>query len=118
MRLTLSSAPRQAPPGSNGRYDAIIIGAGLSGVTAAALCEQAAQSIIQEVPGIRAVTVHVLSQIGRRVDEPQVCAALVHPEGRELRLAIKDAIAEVLDSRLVRVSEVGQAIRDQKLRFF
>jgi S-adenosylmethionine synthetase len=78
----------------------------------------AAQNIIEQVPSVRAVTVHVLSQIGAPLDQPLVATALVHPANGPLTPSIEADVQSVLDGHLAQVNSIRTRILNQELTLF
>jgi len=78
----------------------------------------AAQDIIERVPTVRAVTVHVLSQIGAPLDQPLVATALVHATNGRLTPSIQADVQSVLDEHLADVSSLRTRILDRELPLF
>jgi S-adenosylmethionine synthetase len=78
----------------------------------------AAQDIIERVPTVRAVTVHVLSQIGAPLDQPLVATALVHATNGRLTPSIQADVQSVLDEHLADVSSLRTRILDRELTLF
>jgi S-adenosylmethionine synthetase len=78
----------------------------------------AAQDIIERVPTVRAVTVHVLSQIGAPLDQPLVAAALVHATNGRLTPSIQADVQSVLDEHLADVNSLRTHILNRELTLF
>jgi len=78
----------------------------------------AAQDIIEQVPSVRAVTVHVLSQIGAPLDQPLVATALVHPANGPLTPSIQADVQSVLDGHLAQVNSIRTRILNRELTLF
>ena len=78
----------------------------------------AAQDIIERVPTVRAVTVHVLSQIGAPLDQPLVATALVHATNGHLTPSAQADVQSVLDEHLADVSSLRTHILNQELTLF
>ena len=78
----------------------------------------AAQDIIERVPTVRAVTVHVLSQIGAPLDQPLVATALVHATNGRLTPSIQADVQSVLDEHLADVNSLRTHILNRELTLF
>ncbi len=78
----------------------------------------AAQDIVDRVPTVRAVTVHVLSQIGAPLDRPLVATALVHPANGSLTPSVQADVESVLDEHLAQVNSIRDRMLDQELTLF
>ena len=78
----------------------------------------AAQDIIERVPTVRAVTVHVLSQIGAPLDQPLVATALVHATNGHLTPSIQADVQSVLDEHLAEVGTLRTRILNRELTLF
>ena len=78
----------------------------------------AAQDIIERVPTVRAVTVHVLSQIGAPLDQPLIATALVHATNGRLTPSIQADVQSVLDEHLADISSLRTRILDRELTLF
>ena len=78
----------------------------------------AAQDIIERVPTVRAVTVHVLSQIGAPLDQPLVATALVHLANGHLTPSIQADVQSVLDEHLAEVGTLRTRILNRELTLF
>lgn len=82
------------------------------------LALEAAQDIVAHVPQARAVTIHVLSQIGHPLDEPLVASAQVYPANGALTAATEAAIHEILDTHLATIYEMRERVLRQELPLF
>ena len=78
----------------------------------------AAQDIIERVPTVRAVTVHVLSQIGAPLDQPLVATALVHATNGRLTPSVQADVQSVLDEHLADVNSLRTHILNRELTLF
>ena len=78
----------------------------------------AAQDIVEHVPTVRDVTVHVLSQIGAPLDQPLIATALVHPTNGHLTPSIQADVQSVLDEHLSNVSTLRTRILNRELTLF
>jgi len=69
-----------------------------------------AESVTDEVDGIRDLQVRLLSQIGRPIDEPHVAdAQIVTAEGVDIE-DIKDEVTEIIDRELADVSAITRKV--------
>ena len=82
------------------------------------LALRAAQSVVEEVKGIKAATVYVLAQIGKPLDQPLVATAQVHAENGLLSDKLASEARAVLEEHLVNVADVGELIRKGELVLF
>jgi len=82
------------------------------------LALRAAQSIVEEVRGIKGATVYVLAQIGKPLDQPLVATVQVSTANGQLSDTIADEARAVLEHHLVNVAEVGELIRQGELTLF
>lgn len=78
----------------------------------------AARAIVEEVKGIRAATVYILSQIGKPLDQPLVATVQVYPANGPLLPTIAAEAQAVLDHHLANVAEVGKLIRQGEFYLF
>lgn len=76
------------------------------------------QAIVKEVPGIREVTVYILSQIGKPLDQPLVATALIRPEGGELTDSMRQDVEDVIDYQLAHVADVTKTILRGEISLF
>jgi len=82
------------------------------------LALRAAQAVVEEIKGVKAVTVYVLAQIGKPLDRPLVATAQVHTDNNQLSEEIAPQVRAVLDYHLANVAEVGELIRQGKISLF
>ncbi|GAB7008814.1 methionine adenosyltransferase [Halorubrum trueperi] len=82
------------------------------------LSTRIAESVTDEVDGIRDLQVRLLSQIGRPIDEPHVAdAQLVTVEGVELD-DIEDEVVSIVDDELADVTDVTRSVIDGDVSTF
>ncbi|WP_418285295.1 methionine adenosyltransferase [Halorubrum sp. DTA46] len=82
------------------------------------LSTRIAESVTDEVDGIRDLQVRLLSQIGRPIDEPHVAdAQLVTEEGVALG-DIEDEVRAIVDDELANVSDVTRSVIDGDVSTF
>ncbi len=82
------------------------------------LAMHAAQAIVEQVKGVKAVTVYVLSQIGKPLDQPLVATAQVYPSSGSLAKQVEAEARAVLDHYLANVAEIGKLIRQGEFYLF
>jgi S-adenosylmethionine synthetase len=78
----------------------------------------AAQDVVERVPTVRAVTIHVLSQIGAPLDQPLMATALVHAANGVLTPSIQADVQSVLDEHLAEVNSIRDRILKRELTLF
>ncbi|MFA1610450.1 methionine adenosyltransferase [Halobellus rubicundus] len=77
-----------------------------------------AETVVDEVDGIRDLQVRLLSQIGRPIDQPHVADAKVVTEpGADLD-ALEPEIRAIVDDRLANVSDITRRVIDGELSTF
>ncbi|WP_435099132.1 methionine adenosyltransferase [Halorubrum sp. N11] len=82
------------------------------------LSTRIAESVTQEVDGIRDLQVRLLSQIGRPIDEPHVAdAQLVTEEGVAID-DIEPEVREIVDRELANVTDVTRSVIDGDVSTF
>ncbi|WP_144921184.1 methionine adenosyltransferase [Halorubrum salsamenti] len=82
------------------------------------LSTRIAESVTDEVDGIRDLQVRLLSQIGRPIDEPHVAdAQLVTEEGLEVD-DIEEEVAAIVDEELANVTDVTRSVIDGDVSTF
>jgi S-adenosylmethionine synthetase len=82
------------------------------------LSTEIAESVVEEVDGIRDLRIRLLSQIGRPIDQPHVADAhIVAEEGVSLG-DIEEEVVEIVDRELANVSEITQRTIDGELSTF
>ena len=82
------------------------------------LSTRVAESVTEEVDGIRDLQVRLLSQIGRPIDEPHVAdAQLVTEEGIEVD-DIEDEVVAIVDEELANVTDVTRSVIDGDVSTF
>lgn len=82
------------------------------------LSTEIAESVVEEVDGIRDLRIRLLSQIGRPIDRPHVADAhVVTEEGLELS-DIEAEVVEIVDRELANVSAITQRTIDGELSTF
>jgi len=82
------------------------------------LSTRIAESVTDEVDGIRDLQVRLLSQIGRPIDEPHVAdAQLVTEEGLDIA-DIEDEVVAIVDDELANVTDVTRSVIDGDVSTF
>jgi S-adenosylmethionine synthetase len=77
----------------------------------------AARKLVEEIEGVAAATVYILSQIGKPLDQPLVANARIQPVD-EMLPALQAEVAEYMDEMLANVSDVGALIRRGEMPLF
>ncbi|WP_435182957.1 methionine adenosyltransferase [Halobellus sp. EA9] len=77
-----------------------------------------AETVVDEVDGIRDLQVRLLSQIGRPIDQPHVADAKVVTEPDADLDALEPEIRAIVDDRLANVSDVTRRVIDGELSTF
>jgi S-adenosylmethionine synthetase len=82
------------------------------------LSTEIAESVVDEVEGIRDLRVRLLSQIGRPIDRPHVADThVVTAPGVEL-VDIEDDVAAIIDEELANVTQITERVIDGDLSTF
>ncbi|WP_128906249.1 methionine adenosyltransferase [Halorubrum amylolyticum] len=82
------------------------------------LSTRIAESVTEEVDGIRDLQVRLLSQIGRPIDEPHVAdAQLVTEEGTDIA-DIEEEVVAIVDEELADVTDVTRSVIDGDVSTF
>jgi len=82
------------------------------------LSTRIAESVVDDVDGIRDLRIRLLSQIGRPIDQPHVADAhLVTTDDTDLH-EIEDDVTEIIDHHLANVTDITQAVIDGELDTF
>ena len=82
------------------------------------LSTEIAESVVDEVDGIRDMRIRLLSQIGRPIDQPHVADAEVATEDGVAIAEIEDEIVEIVDHELANVTDITQRVIDGQLSTF
>ncbi|MFB6088011.1 MAG: methionine adenosyltransferase [Haloarculaceae archaeon] len=82
------------------------------------LSTEIAQSVVEDVDGIRQLQVRLLSQIGRPIDEPHVADATIVPEDGVSVGDIEADVMAAIDDELASVTDVTQRVIDGELSTF
>ncbi len=82
------------------------------------LSTEIAESVVDDVDGIRDLRVRLLSQIGRPIDEPHVADVhVVAEDGVDLE-DVEEEITEIVDDQLADVTAITQRVIDGELTTF
>ncbi|MFW5964087.1 MAG: methionine adenosyltransferase, partial [Natronomonas sp.] len=77
-----------------------------------------AESVVDEVSGIREIRIRLLSQIGQPIDKPHVADAnLVTEDGVEVG-DIEDEVEAIIDRELANVTSITKRVIDGELTTF
>jgi len=82
------------------------------------LSTEIAESVVEDVDGIRQLQVRLLSQIGRPIDHPHVADAMVSTEEGVKLADIRDEIEAAIDEELAGVTDITQRVIDGELTTF
>lgn len=82
------------------------------------LSTKIAETVVEEVPGIRDMRVRLLSQIGRPIDQPHVADARVVTENEVDLADIEDEIIEIVDRELADVTSITRTVIEGGLTTF
>ncbi|QLG26948.1 methionine adenosyltransferase [Halorarum halophilum] len=77
-----------------------------------------AESVVEEVDGIRDLQVRLLSQIGRPIDEPHVADAQVVTEEGVAVADVEAEMVELIDERLANVTDITRRVIEGELSTF
>jgi S-adenosylmethionine synthetase len=82
------------------------------------LSTEIAQSVVEDVDGIRQLQVRLLSQIGQPIDQPHVADTQIVTEDGVAIDDIEDEVREAVDAELANVTDVTQRVIDGELSTF
>ena len=82
------------------------------------LSTEIAESVVEDVDGIRQLQVRLLSQIGRPIDHPHIADAMVSTEDDVRLQEIRDEIEAAIDDELANVTSITQRVIDGELSTF
>ncbi|WP_439026564.1 methionine adenosyltransferase [Haloarchaeobius sp. DT45] len=82
------------------------------------LSTEIAESVVDEVDGIRDLRIRLLSQIGRPIDQPHVADAHVVTEASVELADIEDEVSEIIDRELANVTDITRRVIDGELTTF
>ncbi len=82
------------------------------------LAIEIANEIVATVDGVREVYVMLLSEIGRRIDDPRVATARIIPESTEMTATIEHKAVRIMDEWLSNVQEITERAIRGELRTF
>jgi S-adenosylmethionine synthetase len=82
------------------------------------LANRIATEIVENVDGIREVQLQILSEIGRRIDDPKVATAQIIPLSGVNREWLEKKVRRIIDEGLSSVSEITKKATRGELRTF
>jgi len=82
------------------------------------LANRIASEIVENVDGIREVRLQILSEIGRRIDDPKVATAQIIPLSGVNREWLEKKVQRIIDEGLSSVSEITKKATRGELRTF
>ena len=82
------------------------------------LANRIANEIFERVVGVEEVYVKILSQIGRRIDEPKVASAQIIPTSDTNFNTIENAARKIIDENLAEVGKISEMVIEGKLSTF
>ncbi|WP_440989930.1 methionine adenosyltransferase [Haloarchaeobius baliensis] len=82
------------------------------------LSTEIAESVVDEVEGIRDLRIRLLSQIGRPIDQPHVADAHVVTADGVAVADIEDEVTEIVDRELAAVTDITRRVIDGELTTF
>ncbi|PSO49145.1 MAG: S-adenosylmethionine synthetase [Actinobacteria bacterium QS_8_72_14] len=82
------------------------------------LSTEIAESVVDEVDGIREIRIRLLSQIGQPIDEPHVADAAIVSEDGVAVADIEGEVTDVVDRELANVTDVTRRVIDGELSTF
>lgn len=82
------------------------------------LANKIANEVVENVDGIREVHIKILSEIGRRIDDPKVATAQIIPKSDVNRTGIEKKVQRITDEWLSNIAEITEmAIRGELKTF-
>ncbi|MBN1955748.1 MAG: methionine adenosyltransferase [Anaerolineae bacterium] len=78
----------------------------------------AARDIVENIPGVKDVTVYLLSQIGAPLDQPLITTAYVRPASGSLTSSLQADVQALLDTHLAQVHTVRERIIGREFNLF
>lgn len=82
------------------------------------LASKIASEVVENVDGVREVYIKVLSEIGRRIDDPKVATAQILPKSGVNPEAVKVKVKRITDEWLLNISEITEMAARGELRTF
>ncbi|MHC1579217.1 MAG: methionine adenosyltransferase [Candidatus Alkanophagales archaeon] len=82
------------------------------------LANKIANEVVERVAGVEEVYIKILSQIGHRIDEPQVASAQIVPSSDSNFNAIENAVRKIIDENLAEVGKISEMVIEGKLSTF
>jgi len=78
-----------------------------------------ANEVVDTVDGVREVYIKLLSEIGRRIDDPKVATAQIIPESTAAgTAAIEHKVARIMDDWLTNINEITEKATRGELKTF
>jgi glyceraldehyde-3-phosphate dehydrogenase (NAD(P))/S-adenosylmethionine synthetase len=82
------------------------------------LSTQIAESVVDQVPGIRDMRVRLLSQIGQPIDEPHIADIHLETDDTTTVADVEDDVQAIVDDELAHVTDITQRVIDGELTTF
>lgn len=82
------------------------------------LANKIANEVVENVDGIREVHIKILSEIGRRIDDPKVATAQIIPKSDVNRTGIEKKVMRITDEWLSNIAEITEMAIRGELRTF
>ena len=82
------------------------------------LANKMATDIIEKVDGVREVSIKLLSEIGRRIDNPKVATAQILTKSDVNRGAVEQNVKRITDEWLSNIAEITEMVIRGELRIF
>jgi S-adenosylmethionine synthetase len=82
------------------------------------LANKIANDVVENVDGIREVHIKILSEIGRRIDDPKVATAQIIPKSDVNGTGIEKKVMRITDEWLSNIAEITEMAIRGELRTF
>lgn len=82
------------------------------------LANKMATDIVEKVDGVREVSIKLLSEIGRRIDDPKVATAQILTKSDVNRGAVEQNVKRITDEWLSNIAEITEMVIRGELRIF
>ncbi|MBE0517364.1 MAG: methionine adenosyltransferase [Methanophagales archaeon] len=82
------------------------------------LANKMATDIVEKVDGVREVSIKLLSEIGRRIDDPKVATAQILTKSDVNRGAMEQNVKRITDEWLSNIAEITEMVIRGELRIF
>jgi S-adenosylmethionine synthetase len=82
------------------------------------LANKIANDVVENVDGIREVHIKILSEIGRRIDDPEAATAQIIPESDVTLEVMEKKVQRIIDERLSNIAEITEMVIRGELRTF